>query len=87
MVLFLVSWRNFMAQADALPAHALTLEEAFEYAQAHYPAIRAALEEVNSARSGGLGARGRVGRRTIQNQSLSLQHLHATRGVLQSFSA
>jgi outer membrane protein TolC len=40
-----------MAQAGAPPAQPLTLENAIDYASAHYPAVHAALEQVNSARS------------------------------------
>jgi len=43
---------SLLAQAPAPPAHALTLEDAIDFALAHYPAVRAALEQVNGARSG-----------------------------------
>ena len=52
LVLVLLSGRSLMAQAAAPPARALSLEEAIDYALAHYPAVQAALEQVNSARSG-----------------------------------
>jgi outer membrane protein TolC len=37
---------------EALPAHALTFSEALDYSLAHYPAVRAALEQLDSARNG-----------------------------------
>ena len=40
------------APAQTSPAHAWTLAEAIDYALAHYPAVRAALEQVESARNG-----------------------------------
>ena len=52
LLLIFVSGRNLRAQAQALPAHPLTLGEAIDYALAHYPAVRAALEQVESARNG-----------------------------------
>jgi len=39
-------------QTVQVAAHPLTLQEAIDYSLAHYPAVRAALEQVNSARSG-----------------------------------
>ena len=39
-------------QAAVKPARTFTLEEAINYALLHYPAVRAALEQVNQARSG-----------------------------------
>lgn len=51
-LLLLVSGRNLPAQAQAPAAHPLSLDEAVEYAVAHYPAVRAALEQVESARNG-----------------------------------
>jgi outer membrane protein TolC len=50
--LVLVSGRCLLAQAEAPPAHALTLEEAITYALQHYPAVRASLEQVSAARAG-----------------------------------
>jgi outer membrane protein len=50
LLLILVSGRNLPAQTP--PAHPLTLGEAIDYALAHYPAVRAALEQVESARNG-----------------------------------
>jgi len=52
LVLVLVSGRSLMAQAAAPPAHALTLEEAIDYALGNYPAVRAVLEQVSAARAG-----------------------------------
>jgi outer membrane protein len=52
LLLIFVSGRNLPAQAQALPARSLTLGEAIDYALAHYPAVRAALEQVESARNG-----------------------------------
>lgn len=40
------------AQTAAGPAKPLTLDEAVTYALAHYPAVRASLERLNSARAG-----------------------------------
>ena len=39
-------------QAAVKPARTFTLEQAINYALIHYPAVRAALEQVNQARSG-----------------------------------
>jgi len=50
LLLIFVSVRNLTAQAP--PAHPLTLDEAIDYSLAHYPAVRAALEQLESARSG-----------------------------------
>lgn len=52
LILVLASGRGVVAQTNAPPARAFTLEEAIDYSLAHYPAVRAALEQVNSARSG-----------------------------------
>jgi len=52
LLLIFVSGRNLRAQAQSAPIHRLTLEGAIDYALAHYPAVRAALEQVESARSG-----------------------------------
>ncbi len=52
LILVLASVRTLMAQADAPPAHALTLEDALDYALQHYPAVRASLEQVSAARAG-----------------------------------
>ena len=51
LALILASGAGLMAQAGAPPEHALTLEEALNYALAHYPAVRASLEQVSSARA------------------------------------
>ena len=50
LFLIFASGRSVLGQA--LPAHPLTLDEAIDYALAHYPAVRAALEQVESARYG-----------------------------------
>jgi outer membrane protein TolC len=50
--LVLASGGSLIAQADAPPGHPLTLSEAIDYSLAHYPAVRAALEELDSARNG-----------------------------------
>jgi len=50
LLLILVVGQNIPAQAP--PAHPVTLDEAIDYALAHYPAVRAALEQVESARNG-----------------------------------
>ena len=42
---------SLWAQTRTLASHALTLDEAIDYALAHYPAVRAALEQVESARN------------------------------------
>ena len=52
LLLIVVSGRTLPTQGQALPTHPLTLDEAIDYALAHYPAVRAALEQVESARSG-----------------------------------
>ena len=52
LALVLVSGRGLMAQTGAPPAHALTLEDALDYALQHYPAVRASLEQVSAARAG-----------------------------------
>ena len=52
LFLVLVSGRCLIAQTEAPPAHPLSLGEAINYALAHYPAVRAALEQVESARNG-----------------------------------
>jgi outer membrane protein len=52
LVLVLVPGQILMAQTGAPPAQPLTLNAAIDYALAHYPAVRAALEQVESARSG-----------------------------------
>ncbi len=52
LFLVLVLGRSLRAQADAPPAHPLTLSEAIDYSLAHYPAVRAALEQLDSARNG-----------------------------------
>ena len=52
LALILVSGQGLMAQAGAPSAHALTLEDALDYALQHYPAIRASLEQVSSVRAG-----------------------------------
>ena len=52
LLLMVATRRSLAAQADAPPTHPLTLAEAIDYALAHYPAVRAALEEVSSAKSG-----------------------------------
>ena len=52
LALLLFSGRGLFAQAGAPPAHALTLEEALDYALQHYPAVRASLEQVSAARAG-----------------------------------
>jgi len=52
LVLILTSGRSLIAQAGAAAAHGVTLEDAIDYALGHYPAVRAALEQVNSARNG-----------------------------------
>jgi outer membrane protein TolC len=52
LFLVLISGPTLKAQMGTVPARALTLEEAVHYALVHYPAVRAALEQVNSARSG-----------------------------------
>ena len=44
--------RHLSAQSQTLLARTLTLADAIDYALAHYPAVRAALEQVNSAKSG-----------------------------------
>src|ERR1035441_1213237 len=49
-LLIFVIGRNLRAQGP--PAHPLALGEAIDYALAHYPAVLAALEQVESARSG-----------------------------------
>jgi outer membrane protein TolC len=51
LLLLIVLARNLPAQTATLPAHPFTLDEAIDYALAHYPAVRAALEQVESARS------------------------------------
>jgi outer membrane protein TolC len=50
LLLIIVAGQKLLAQA--LPPHPLTLDEAIDYALAHYPAVRAALEKVESARNG-----------------------------------
>ena len=50
--LVLVWGRSLRAQADAPPAHPLTLSEAINYSLAHYPAVRAALERIQAAQGG-----------------------------------
>ena len=50
LLLISVSGRNLRGQA--LPSHPLSLGEAIDYALAHYPAVRAAMEQVESARNG-----------------------------------
>jgi len=50
LILVFASGRNLPAQA--LLDHPLTLGDAIDYAVAHYPAVRAALEQVESARNG-----------------------------------
>jgi len=50
--LFLVFASGRRLPGQALPDHPLTLGDAIDYALAHYPAVRAALEQVESARSG-----------------------------------
>jgi len=52
LVLILVVGRSLGAQAGAPPAHALTLEDALDYALQHYPAVRASLEQAAAARAG-----------------------------------
>jgi outer membrane protein TolC len=52
LLLTVASANALFAQTSALPAHSLTLGEAIDYALAHYGAVRAALEQVESARSG-----------------------------------
>jgi len=44
--------RQLRAQSPAPLARTLTLGDAIDYALVHYPAVRAALEQVNSAKSG-----------------------------------
>jgi len=48
LLIFVSAW-NLLAQTPPAP---LTLDETIDYALAHYPAVRAALEQVESARSG-----------------------------------
>jgi len=50
LALLLFSGRGLLAQAGA--PHALTLEEALDYALQHYPVVRASLEQVSAARAG-----------------------------------
>jgi len=52
LALFLACGALSFGQSDALPGHPLTLGEAIDYALAHYAAVRAALEQVESARYG-----------------------------------
>jgi outer membrane protein len=52
LLMIFVSGRNLLAQAQSPPALPLRLDEAIDYALAHYPAVRAALEQVESARNG-----------------------------------
>jgi outer membrane protein TolC len=52
LLLFGASGQVLIAQAEAPPVRSLTLNQAIEYALAHYPAVRAALEQVESARNG-----------------------------------
>lgn len=51
LVLILSSALSFAQNADSAPKK-LTLEEALTYALAHYPAVRASLEQVSAARAG-----------------------------------
>jgi len=51
-VFLFASLRHLRAQAEAPLARTLTLGDAIDYALAHYPAVRAALEQVNSAKGG-----------------------------------
>jgi outer membrane protein TolC len=52
-LLLILGWvRCLRAQTEAAPADPLTLNAAIDYALSHYPAVRAALEQVNSAKSG-----------------------------------
>jgi outer membrane protein TolC len=51
LLVILVLGRSLPAQAPVPPAQPLTLGEAINFALEHYPAVRAALEEVESARN------------------------------------
>ena len=43
---------SLLAQTPAAPSRIFTLDQAIEYALAHYPAVRASLEQVNAAHAG-----------------------------------
>jgi len=51
-ILIVVSCTNLPAQVPGPATHTLSLDEAIDYALAHYPAVRAALEQMESARAG-----------------------------------
>jgi len=51
-LLVLLSATGLAGQGDAPAGRGLTLDQAIDYALAHYPAVRAALEQVSVARSG-----------------------------------
>jgi outer membrane protein TolC len=52
LLLAVASGKALLAQTEAPPAHPLTFGEAIDYALTHYAAVRAALEQVESARNG-----------------------------------
>ncbi len=52
LVLIFVLGRGLVAQVGGPPAHALTLQDALDYALQHYPAVRASLEQAAAARAG-----------------------------------
>lgn len=52
LLLTLISSGSLFAQSPAPPAQPVTLDEAIDYALAHYPAVRAALEQVERERNG-----------------------------------
>jgi len=51
-LLLMISIGRLWAQSAPAPVRSLALDEAIDYALAHYPAVRAALEQVESARGG-----------------------------------
>jgi len=57
VMLVLLAVSSASAQESRSEAKVFTLDQAIEYALAHYPAVRASLEQVNAARAGVLLAR------------------------------